>query len=142
MPYSSFFLRMIILNTNTSLQTFYVTPFQRKKDFSTTITTYLFELQSLQTDTKYYFIADVQQDNERYTEVRISTNTNTGNNNILITESGQYRYIIYGQTLSTNLDPNNAAVVGELERGLITFTGEDAWSMPSINIPDNIVYYE
>tara|TARA_R100000353_G_scaffold175228_1_gene145030 strand:+ start:201 stop:602 length:402 start_codon:yes stop_codon:yes gene_type:complete len=133
---------MIILNTNTSLQTFYVTPFQRKKDFSTTITTYLFELQSLQTDTKYYFIADVQQDNERYTEVRISTNTNTGNNNILITESGQYRYIIYGQTLSTNLDPNNAAVVGELERGLITFTGEDAWSMPSINIPDNIVYYE
>ena len=133
---------MIILNTNTALQTFYVTPFQRKKDFTTTITNYLFVVESLLTDKKYYFVADVQQDNERYTEVRISTNTNTGTNNILITESGQYSYIIYGQTNSSNLDPNNAVVVGELERGLITFTGEDAWTMPSIDIPDNVVYYE
>tara|TARA_R100001086_G_scaffold231594_1_gene152397 strand:- start:704 stop:1105 length:402 start_codon:yes stop_codon:yes gene_type:complete len=133
---------MIILNTNTALQTFYVTPFQRKKDFTTTITNYLFVVESLLTDKKYYFVADVQQDNERYTEVRISTNTNTGTNNILITESGQYSYIIFGQTNSSNLDPNNAVVVGELERGLITFTGEDAWTMPSIDIPDNVVYYE
>jgi len=29
-----------------------------------------------------------------------------------------------------------------LERGLMTFLGEDAWSMPSITIPDNVVYYE
>jgi hypothetical protein len=143
MPYSSFFLRMIILNPNQAGQTIYVTPFQAKKDHTTTITHYLFAVESLQRDKKYYFVANVQQDNERYTEISISTNADAGaSGNILVTESGQYSYIIYGQTNGSNLDPTNAVVVGELERGLITFTGEDAWSMPSIDIPDNIVYYE
>jgi hypothetical protein len=133
---------MVTLNPNTASQTFYVTPFQRKKDYSTTITHYLFVVQSLQTDAKYYFVADVQQDNARYTEVSISTNTNSGVSNILVQESGQYTYIIYGQTNGTNLDPANAVVVGELERGTMTFSGESAWTSPTIDIPDNVVYYE
>tara|TARA_R100001163_G_scaffold2920_1_gene4407 strand:+ start:8418 stop:8822 length:405 start_codon:yes stop_codon:yes gene_type:complete len=134
---------MIILNPNQASQTLYATPFQAKKDYSTTITHYLFMVESLQTDKKYYFIGNVQQDNARYTEISISTNADAATSgNILVTESGQYSYIIYGQTNNTNLDPANAVVVGELERGLMTFTGEDAWSMPSIDIPDNVVYYE
>lgn len=128
----------------------YVTPFQRKKDFAgQTFGSYLLQIQSLQTDKKYFAIfrranGTLQQDNERYSEFRINTNSSGSSvGSVLITESGQYSYIIYGQSSEVNTDPNRTDVVwGELERGLMTFLGEDAWSMPSITIPDNVVYYE
>jgi hypothetical protein len=140
---------MVTLQTNTATQAMYVTPFQRKKDFSgQTFSSYLLQIESLQTDKKYYAIfqsgnGTLQQDNERYSEFQISTNSDASTSgSVLITESGQYSYIIYGQSSTTNIDPLNAAVWGELERGLMTFAGEDAWSLPSITIPDNVVYYE
>ena len=140
---------MVTLRTNTASQTMYVTPFQRKKDFpGLTFRSYLVQIQSLQSDKKYYALfstpgGSLQQDNERYSEFTISTHAHRPDQgSILITESGQYSYIIYGQNSDSNLDPTDSAVWGELERGLMTFLGEDAWSMPSITIPDNVVYYE
>jgi len=141
---------MVTLQTNTASQTMYVTPFQRKKDFAgETFASYLLQIQSLQSDKKYYAIfrsanGTLQQDNERYSEFLINTNSSgSAVGSVQITESGQYSYIIYGQSSVTNIDPNRTQDVwGELERGLMTFTGEDAWSMPSITIPDNVVYYE
>lgn len=127
----------------------YVTPFQRKKDFAgQSFRSYLVQIQSLQSEKKYYAVFNtpqgtLQQDNERYSEFTISTHADRPTQgSILITESGQYSYIIYGQNSDDNLDPTDSAVWGELERGLMTFLGEDAWSMPSITIPDNVVYYE
>ena len=121
----------------------YCTPFQRRKDYGTTVTHYLFVLESLQTDKEYYFIANVQQDNARYTEVLVSTDSDQSlNGKILATESGQYSYIVYGQTNATNLSPKGSVIVGELERGLMTLTGENSWVTPTLAIPDNVVYYE
>jgi len=134
---------MITLLPNTASQILYCTPFSSRKDYDVTITNYLFVVQSLQTDAKYYFIANVDTDNARYTEISISTNVDAATSgNILLTDSGQYSYIIYGQTNATNLDPTNIVVIGELERGLMTFTGDNAWTTPSISIPNNVVYYE
>lgn len=127
----------------------YVTPFQRKKDFAgQSFRSYLVQIQSLQSEKKYYAVFNtpqgtLQQDNERYSEFTFSTHADRPTQgSLLITESGQYSYIIYGQNSDDNLDPTDSAVWGELERGLMTFLGEDAWSMPSITIPDNVVYYE
>ena len=112
-----------------------------------TFLSYLVVIQSLQTEKEYKAIfrgpSTLLQDNDRYSQFRISTNSdNPLIGQVLITESGQYSYKIYAQNSTTNLDIKGAVVWGELERGLMTFTGEDAWSMPNINIPDNVVYYE
>lgn len=127
----------------------YCTPFQGKKNFpSETFASYLVQVTSLTTDEVHTFVASttfgvLQQDNERYTEFRISTNVDNGaQGGIAVTESGQYTYVIYGQSSLTNLVVTNAAVWGELERGLMTFSSAAAWSMPSISIPNNVVYYE
>ena len=121
----------------------YCSPFLSRKNFDVAITNYLFVVQSLQSEAKYYFIANVDTDNARYTEISINTNRDAATSgDILVTESGQYSYIIYGQTNATNLDPTNVVVIGELERGLITFTGSEAWSSTKFDIPNNVVYYE
>ena len=56
--------------------------------------------------------------------------------------SGLYTYTIYGQNSSTNKDPNDASVVGICEIGPARFEGSRAWNIPTLDIPDNIIYYE
>lgn len=140
---------MITLATNTADQEMYVTPFQRKKDFAgETFGSYLVKVESLQSDKEYFFLArsgnaTLEQDNERYSLIKVGTNSDGGAvGSIHVTESGQYAYYIYGQNSITNLDVKSALVWGELERGLITFTSEAAWTMPTLSIPNNVVYYE
>tara|TARA_R110000787_G_scaffold43672_3_gene106982 strand:- start:3724 stop:4131 length:408 start_codon:yes stop_codon:yes gene_type:complete len=135
---------MIRLNPSEANQSLYCTPFQGRKEYSIVITHYLFAIQSLQTKEVQYCVADVQQDNARYTEVAIGTHVKSPlTGNVLISESGLYTYIIYGQINGSNYDPTGAAVVGELSRGMLTITeNAEAWTEATIQIPDNVVYYE
>tara|TARA_R110000796_G_scaffold172512_2_gene289528 strand:- start:197 stop:586 length:390 start_codon:yes stop_codon:yes gene_type:complete len=41
------------------------------------------------------------------------------NGAVLITESGEYKYEVYGQTNATNLDHTDGVIVGLLEKGTI-----------------------
>ena len=90
----------------------------------------------------HYFIANVVVENDRYTEITIATNSATPlSGNVLITETGQYWYRVYGQNSSTNLDPT--LTVGRVELGVLqVMTQEVYFETDNPSIPDNIVYYE
>lgn len=88
-------------------------------------------------------IGNLDADNKRYTALIVYTNEDaptTGK--VLLTESGQYTYKVWGQNSSTNLDPTNAAVVALIEEGTLSVSGETGYNIPAITIPDNIIYYQ
>ena len=134
---------MITLAPNSSTeQFFYLTLQEAKKDFDA-FTNYLVEFRSLSSEEEFYFIADVVTDNARYTKVSINTDANQPTaGHILLTESGQYSYKVWGQNSTTNLDPTDSRVVAMIERGTLTVTGETGYDIPSISIPDNVIYYQ
>ena len=85
----------------------------------------------------------MEADNARYTQAALPTDNNDPiNGELLLTESGLYSYTIYGQNSATNLDPEDRFVVGICENGMLRVTAEDAWDIPSVTIPDNVIYYE
>lgn len=131
----------LIANHSTE-QVFYVTPFNDRKDLSESITHYLIVFE--QTESVLAFVANVAVDNERYTEVNITTNVDAPTlGNVKIEDTGLYRYTIYGQTSSTNLSPSNAAVKGVLETGSVEAVSSDSVAVqPLISIPGYIYYRE
>jgi VCBS repeat-containing protein len=99
-------------------------------------------LQEAKQDT-YAMVGNVDADNARYTKLSVLTNQPLGaSGRVLLTESGQYTYDVYGQNSSSNLSASDASVVGLIERGTLTVTGETGYTIPSITIPDNVIYYE
>lgn len=133
---------MIRLQPDTAGQTIYVSPFQARK-YLASFTNYLIEFKSQATSEAFILILDVVNDNDRYTSATIGTNVDTPiTGGIKISDTGLYTYRILGQTSSTNLDPKDASVVGECEVGVLQIIGAEAWTIPDISIPNNVVYYE
>jgi hypothetical protein len=134
---------MIHLNPNSATeQTIYLTLQEMKKDFDA-FTNYLVLFQSMASREDYYFIGDVATDNARYTALSIFTNLDDPTNgNILLEASGQYFYKVWGQNSTTNVDPTNASVVALIEEGTLDVTGEVGYNIPTINVPDNVIYYQ
>jgi len=101
----------------------------------------VFESQA--THNTFACVLDVTVDNERYTKFAIGTHNNEpGSGQILITQSGLYTYSVYGQNSSTNTDPQDATVVGLCEVGTAKFKDAPAWTIPTVDIPDNVIYYQ
>jgi len=133
---------MIRLQPLTQDQEFYVTPFEARK-FLPTFVEYLFEFQSQATSEKFYMIGNALDDNERFSRFQIDTSADfPTSGDVKLAESGLYTFAIYGQNSGTNIDPTDASVVGLLERGTLQVIGADAWTLPTINVPNNVVYYE
>ena len=133
---------MIRLQPDTASQKIYVSPFQARK-YLATFTNYLIEFKSQATSETFVLILDVVEDNARYTSATIGTHNNSPiTGDIKITESGFYTYRILGQNSGSNLDPKDASVVGECEVGMLQIIEADAWKIPEITIPNNVVYYE
>lgn len=131
-----------LLPNSPTEQFFYLTLQEAKKDFDA-FTNYLVEFRSLSSEEEFYFIADVVTDNARYTKISINTDADQPTaGHILLTESGQYSYKVWGQNSTTNLDPTDSRVVAMIERGTLTVTGETGYTIPSISIPDNVIYYQ
>ena len=133
---------MIHLQPNVASNRVYVTPFEARK-FMGKFTHYLMILKNNATEEEYALVLNVNVDNERYTETLVATNNDSPTNGrILLKESGLYTYTIYGQTNGTNLDPTDAVVVGVCEIGSCKVSDEAAWTIPTVTIPDNVIYYE
>ena len=131
---------MIHLAPNSASNTVNVTPFEARK-FMASFTHYLLELTNQATEKKHYAVPVLTYDNERYTQFDLPTDADA-TNSVLITESGLYTYKLWGQNSSTNLDPEDASVVGLCEVGPCKVSDEAAWTIPSVTIPDNVIYYE
>ena len=134
---------MIHLNPNSATeQKVYLTLQEMKKDFDT-FANYLVLFQSMASREDYYFIGDVVTDNARYTALSIFTNLDDPlNGDILLEETGQYFYKVWGQNSTTNLDPTDTTVVALIEEGTLDVTGAVGYNIPTIDVPDNVIYYQ
>jgi hypothetical protein len=132
---------MIQLAPNTTAQTVFLTLFENRRDLPA-FTHYLIELENVMSREMHYFIANVVLENDRYTEITIATNSAAPlSGNVLLTETGQYWYRVYGQNSPTNLDPT--LTVGRVELGVLQVMTQDIYyDTDNPSIPDNIVYYE
>jgi phenylpropionate dioxygenase-like ring-hydroxylating dioxygenase large terminal subunit len=134
---------MITLLPNSSEEQFiYLTLQEAKKDFDA-FDDYLVIFTNVASKDALSMIGNVVTDNARYTKLSVFTNQPLSlSGRILLTETGQYSYEVYGQNSTNNLDPDDAVVVGLIERGTLTVTGETGYDIPSISIPDNVIYYQ
>tara|TARA_R110000803_G_scaffold28398_1_gene65700 strand:+ start:56 stop:460 length:405 start_codon:yes stop_codon:yes gene_type:complete len=133
---------MIKLLPDSATQTIYVTPFQARK-YLPTFTHYLIQFKMQMSTETHATILKTSVDNERYTAASIATNAKKPtSSSVLITDTGFYTYTIWGQNSSSNIDPEGASVVGECEVGILQIIGAEAWTIPAISIPNNVVYYE
>jgi hypothetical protein len=132
---------MNYLQTNTASQTLLLS-LEEGVLLLPTFTDYLLILQNEITLQLFAVIPILVDSNERITTLSVSTDADDAENgSILITQSGRYNYIIYGQNSSTNLDPEDAVVVGELKRGFIEFTAlTEYFDQPNLTIPNDIEY--
>ena len=133
---------MIHLLPNTASQNAYFSPFQARK-YLLPFTAYLIEFKNASTQETFYAILSLETDNERYTKAIFGTDVDDQvNGSVKITESGLYVYTIWGQNSMTNLDPTSSDVVGVCEMGTARISAADAWTIPPLSIPDNVIYYE
>ena len=132
---------MNYLQTNTASQTLLLS-LEEGVLLLSSFTDYLLILQNEITLQLFAVIPILVDSNERITTLSVSTDADDAENgSILITQSGRYNYIIYGQNSSTNLDPEDADVVGELKRGFIEFTAlTEYFDQPNLTIPNDIEY--
>jgi hypothetical protein len=130
---------MLYLNPNSGEQIIYLTLQDAARDYS--YTHYLFQLVNRTTRETFYFVADVETDNPRYTAIRVRTNIDN-TNNVLITEFGEFDYFVFVQNSSTNKDPSNVNVVAQVEQGTLKINGPSITQFPTIAIPTDYVYYE
>ena len=88
-----------------------------------TATYYLFKFQSDNTEAVEYCIAtDSSAYPERYNKFTITEQTSPDNTNaqVEMTTEGQWRYYVYANSSSSNLDPTGLT---ELESGIVKVTG-------------------
>jgi hypothetical protein len=133
---------MIRLLPNTAGNIVYLTLKEKDKDLGT-VSNYLMLLEHQISRQKYYLILDTNEDNERYTEATIDTNTDApASGNILLTETGLYWYFVYGQNSDSNLDPDNA--VGLFQKGVCNVKDSEAtyFDVPDITQSTDTIYYE
>jgi hypothetical protein len=99
-------------------------------------------LQNELTSELLYVIPTIIDENERITTLGISTNDDDPTNaSILVTHGGRWNFIVYGQNSDSNLDPTDAVVVGEIERGFVQFSSLiDYFDQPTLTIPSDIEY--
>lgn len=142
-PRSPFFFVMIALLPDTADQYIYLT-LKEKNKYIPLYTHFLVAFKNMMSNESYYLIGNSESNNDRYTKLKISTNIDDAvNGDVLMQETGQFWYTIYGQNSETNLDPNDASVVGVLEIGILhVLTQDEYFNNPSLTIPDNVIYYE
>lgn len=136
MPLLFFFqTTMIRLLTDTADQTIYLTLDEGRMLLPASFTHYLLIITREEKSDVGLSLAQVPTivlDNTRFTQLVVTTET--------LTTPDRYRYEVYGQNSASNLDPNNAAVVGFIERGWFDITDEtNYFSTPSTTIQDDFV---
>jgi hypothetical protein len=112
---------------NQANQTFVVTLREASEEFGQLPDSYLLHLHKSDGGADYYLIPVVVTENDRYTRLRVGTNTlNATGGSVLIENemAGEYEYTIYGQTGTSNLDPEDSDVIGIWEVGTMWIQDE------------------
>ena len=129
---------MIVINKNTTTN-FVATLFELSQ---LTNPDYLFEFESDQTKTKFYtIIADISTNKSRYNEFNFVEGTNNPTSGSLdLGSPGFYKYKVYEQNSTTNLDPTGLNKVEEGKMKLIDSTYQPSFTQHSVSPTTNVVY--
>jgi hypothetical protein len=110
-------ISMIYLTTNTANQTVFLSLDEARQYFATAFT--------------HYLIIITHEENST-----TGTVTTVG-----LTLAGRYRYVVYGQNSSSNINPTTGSVVGVVQRGYVVLTdNEQFYNVPSEVISNDIIY--
>jgi hypothetical protein len=127
---------MIYLDTNTASQDIYLSLDEGRQYYSTAFTHYLIVLTHEENSTAGNTLAQVANvvlENVRITHCTITT--------VGLTLPGTYRYEVYGQNSAVNTNPNNASVVGIVQKGTAILTNNQSYyDVPSVTINNDIIY--
>jgi hypothetical protein len=125
---------MQYLQNNTSEQKLYLSLFEGRYTlaaFSHYMIGFIHEENS-NVGESLYQVPTIVSDGSRYTELEVTT--------IGLTNSGRYRYIVYGQNSSSNINPEDNAVVGIVEIGyLVIGTDTEFYDVPQNTILNDII---
>lgn len=124
---------MVYLNTNTANQYAWLSLDEGRQYFNVAFTNYLLILTYEMTGEQLAQVVDVVTENERVTKIRLTT--------VGLVDAGKYKYDVYGQNSSSNLDPTDESVVGLVERGsMILSNGTIYFDVSTPTIPVDVIY--
>ena len=124
---------MVYLNTNTANQYAWLSLDEGRQYFNVAFTYYLLILTYEMTGEQLAQVVEVVNENERVTKIRLTT--------VGLVDAGKYKYDVYGQNSSSNIDPLNASVVGLVERGsMILQDGTIYFDVSTPTIPVDVIY--
>lgn len=127
---------MIYLQVNNNNQIIYLSLDEARQYYATPYTHYLLVLtheENSTTGEELAQVATIVNENVRITQLSVTT--------VGLTLAGRYRYEVYGQNSSSNINPLNVAVVGIVERGYVVLTDNNTWfDVPPVTIPNDIIY--
>lgn len=107
---------MVYLLPNTASQTLYLSLYEGRytlPDFTHYMLSIIREENS-ETGEKLNQVPAVITDGSGYSHITVTTST--------LTQAGRYRYVVYGQNSSTNIDDEDASIVGIVEIGYLELT--------------------
>ena len=132
---------MKYLLPNQASQTLNLTLAEGRSYYATAFTHYLMVIEQentgATTENKLAQVLVVNYENTRNTEVTLTT---VG---LDYPETGGpylYRYTVYGQNSASNLDPENAAVVGVVERGNIMISDNGEYYLTNTDTTNDVIY--
>ena len=108
---------MIYLTTNTANQTVFLSLDEARQYYATAFTHYLIIItheENSTTGEELAQVATIVLENVRITQLTVTT--------VGLTLAGRYRYVVYGQNSSTNIDDEDASIVGIVEIGYLELT--------------------
>jgi len=127
---------MEYLNTNQAGQTLRLSLDESRQYFATAFTHYLLILtheENSTTGTDLAQVVTIVNENQRITTLTVTT--------VGLTISGRYRYYVYGQNSASNVNPNDASVVGLCRIGWAVMSdATNYYDLPNITINDDIIY--
>ena len=107
---------MVYLLPNTANQSLYLSLYEGRytlADFTHYMLSIIREENS-ETGEKLNQVPTVITDGSGYSHITVTTST--------LTQAGRYRYVVYGQNSSTNIDDEDASIVGIVEIGYLELT--------------------
>jgi hypothetical protein len=128
---------MIYLITNTASQDLYLTLKEGRAALPSAFTHYLIVLtrEAHLNDVPETLaqVAVIDYENDRITKLEVTT--------VGLTVPGRYRYEVYGQNSANNINPNNVAVVGLVEKGWGVISDSTSYfTQPDMTSDTTIVY--
>ena len=107
---------MVYLLPNTANQSLYLSLYEGRytlADFTHYMLSIIREENS-ETGEKLNQVPTVITDGSGYSHITVTTST--------LTQAGRYRYVVYGQNSSSNIDDEDASIVGIVEIGYLELT--------------------